>query len=1401
MKIKLFLFLLIFIFIACNKVENTSESVNSSLLIKKPIIVGDAKYDGPEKISYYHAAIRNGNIDINKPSRFREYRSGYRGVEYNKLMSSRNNLLNSRSLTNLEEDNDIRYSNYAEDNAVFTERGPTNVPGRTRSIAVDETDATGNTWYAAAVGGGVWKTIDAGVSWTELSNDLTNIAVSSVALSKSNPDVLYAGTGESWVGNLDAIDGNGIYKSINGGVNWVNVSTKDGDYVDGRFNHVSRVVVDPNNSDVVVIATYGGAGHAHGYIFKSSDGGSNWTQVRTSENRIQQIVSAPSDFNILYAAVRGYGILKSSDAGTTWTNPGNLGLSGNLPYDNEDGIYGESGGSFARLEIAVSYQDPNVVFAGIVDYSVGSALRVSFDGGQTFDLFNNEDGSSDTWLNSQGWFDNSILVNPLYDSIVYYGGIETYKATLLPGDGVSFNGASTVVSENNTGSFLNLVNIWGGKSLGTGDEWVNAADNPDLVDVEVKFGPGRSQKAYRFSVPDGSTSGVPHANYTYEDTVTVPFEVWDILADPPVQLTVSFRDNKNDGVFNIVQDFGESREYIFTQITPYDVTMSQTEISKNGGQLYKSLYLIWPYLVENGTWDDTNLPESSVKIESREFTYKAKEKTYTHITDGYNDIDSKNDNVHVDHHFLGAIVDDTANFRILHGGDGGVAISISSPDPGINDGEFTASLSGYNTTQTYGADKVHGFDQYFEGAQDNGSWLSDRSEVASSSSNYNFEIGGDGFEVITHFTDSDKMMGGAQGNWFWRTLDGGASWLYTAGSFVGYGPFISRLSTSYQDPEVVYAVTSSGAMKTSNFGESWELKSIGGTWGGSFWSGTDIEVSLANPRFVWAGGQMGNGGEIFLSKDWGETFDPVPGFANMGVITGLYSHPTEDSTAYVLFGMSGAAKVIETKDLGQTWKDITGFHLNVSGKSSKGFPDVAVYSFLVMPHNTDIMWAGTDIGLVESTDGAESWHIVDSNFPNVSTWDMKVKDQGQIVLATHGRGIWTATLDDLKDFVPNPATLPPVLNSVYQVDVDDKYLLESNVFIKSIYDSLLIKADGVVRGTFYDATEIVDKDYEFEVPEKGDYIIQAFGYKDGAEYPSNQLEITVNPILEAKTSFVTTFSDLVGDEFSLDRFRIGTQSGFDERLLNTDHPYEDGVSQGYDDGYSLTAMLNIPIIITDFKPSIKFKEVVIVEPGDGSSYPAARFYDYVIVEASKDGINWLKLINGYDSDKCIPVEGDNCVTWLQAYNTGSNGNKDMFKSREIDFDATGYFQEGDTVKVRFRLYSDDLTVAWGWGVDDLYIQAEPPVVQGIEFTKLEKNISIFPNPTNGIFSIEFSDTWKGNVECKIIDIFGREIATKKLNNNLGSSSHEIDISTKNDGVFIVQLVQDDKKTMKKIIKE
>ena len=104
-------------------------------------------------------------------------------------------------------------------------------------------------------------------------------------------------------------------------------------------------------------------------------------------------------------------------------------------------------------------------------------------------------------------------------------------------------------------------------------------------------------------------------------------------------------------------------------------------------------------------------------------------------------------------------------------------------------------------------------------------------------------------------------------------------------------------------------------------------------------------------------------------------------------------------------------------------------------------------------------------------------------------------------------------------------------------------------------------------------------------------------------------------------------------------------------------------------------------------------------------------------------------------------------------------------------------------------------------VDDLYIQMETPVVQGIEFTELDKNISIYPNPTKGIINIKFNDTWRGDVECEIIDIFGRPIYERLLDNNSASSSHSIDINNSNDGIYIIQLVQGDKKTMHKVVKE
>ena len=101
------------------------------------------------------------------------------------------------------------------------------------------------------------------------------------------------------------------------------------------------------------------------------------------------------------------------------------------------------------------------------------------------------------------------------------------------------------------------------------------------------------------------------------------------------------------------------------------------------------------------------------------------------------------------------------------------------------------------------------------------------------------------------------------------------------------------------------------------------------------------------------------------------------------------------------------------------------------------------------------MWAGTEIGLFESTDAGASWHKVVGDLPNVTIWDMKIKDQSEIVIATHGRGVWTASIPALSSFVPKTATLQPELLSYNQPGPE--YKIDVRINFKSEFDSVLFK--------------------------------------------------------------------------------------------------------------------------------------------------------------------------------------------------------------------------------------------------------------------------------------------------------------------------------------------------------
>ena len=144
--------------------------------------------------------------------------------------------------------------------------GPNNQGGRTRQILIDPTNP--NIMFAAAVGGGVWKSTNGGTSWTVLTDLLIpNIAVTALAFQPNNTQVLYAGTGEGYF-NGDAIRGAGIFISPDGGTTWTQLASTN----NTNFQYVQDIVVSPRNTQRIYATTRAG-------LYRSNDGGATWTQL------------------------------------------------------------------------------------------------------------------------------------------------------------------------------------------------------------------------------------------------------------------------------------------------------------------------------------------------------------------------------------------------------------------------------------------------------------------------------------------------------------------------------------------------------------------------------------------------------------------------------------------------------------------------------------------------------------------------------------------------------------------------------------------------------------------------------------------------------------------------------------------------------------------------------------------------------------------------------------------------------------------------------------------------------------------------------------------------------------------------------------------------------------------
>ncbi|MFW5761496.1 MAG: WD40/YVTN/BNR-like repeat-containing protein, partial [Cyclobacteriaceae bacterium] len=146
--------------------------------------------------------------------------------------------------------------------------GPALMSGRIADIAIHPQDD--NLWYVAVGSGGVWKTKNAGVTWTPVFDDQPVYSIGCVTIDPNNPHTVWVGTGEN-VGGRHVGFGDGVYKSEDGGANWKNMGLKNS-------RHISRIIVHPENSNVVWVASQGPLWNKGGDrgLYKSIDGGKSW---------------------------------------------------------------------------------------------------------------------------------------------------------------------------------------------------------------------------------------------------------------------------------------------------------------------------------------------------------------------------------------------------------------------------------------------------------------------------------------------------------------------------------------------------------------------------------------------------------------------------------------------------------------------------------------------------------------------------------------------------------------------------------------------------------------------------------------------------------------------------------------------------------------------------------------------------------------------------------------------------------------------------------------------------------------------------------------------------------------------------------------------------------------------
>jgi len=1081
----------------------------------------------------------------------------------------------------------------------------------------------------------------------------------------------------------------------------------------------------------------------------------------------------PSDetMRTIYGASAGGGVWKTEDGGGQWRH-----LTESLPV-------------LSTTTIAGSPADPNILYVGTGEgfgastepNILGSGMWKSVDAGESWSQLSNT-ADQDTFSVIY-----RIIVNPDDANHLYFSGLTN---TRLP-DGLGF--VSFIARSFDGGETIEIIR----KSQNAFQQIL--ADHQDfniLYATELGVGIRRSD--------DGGRIWRKIYNRT----------------DGRIEMAVSQVNPKKLFASIATGELFASDNTGFTW-NRVDIISGNSNVDWMGGQgWYDNTIYTHPYN-EDIVYVGGAGPVLEVEIESyAQQTGVKLPSSWKPVIDGYGQFQGDflgpvTKGVHVDFHNLITIPMDTAakTFAFIIGNDGGVAISYDNGDTFLQTGDHSANDiiyndtssqnviqptgTGYVTSQFYGVDKMNGADRYIGGTQDNGSWISGINPI--NSSKWNTTPGGDGFEAVWNYNNTDLIIESSQNGTLFKSVNGGESWFFI-GVPGGNKPFITVVSGSQQNSDFILTPATQGIAKSADFGTTWSVTSMPPQW---TYNGlkTPVEISLANPLVAWSGTALGNENRMCVSTNAGGSFKTINAYteANLGRVTTIASHPFNDSIAYFLFSQSDGPKVIKTTDLGNTFEDITGFVTNTS-ESSNGFPDVSVYSLLVMPHDTSIIWVGSEIGIIESTDSGATWHLAENGLPPLAIWEMKVVND-EVVVATHGQGIWTVSIPELESYTPFTIDAKIDVETVaFNGNVLGNYAINERVDSAKIILNYLFNGEEITEEfTLAGAEGPSAEDYSFiieKLPDEaiiqGDVFLLTF--RDGlkaAAISTNSVtifKVDDDPIDE---EFYTKEFEEADSDFARKGFELTKPTPFTNKALHSPHPYPN-LSE-------FIAIFQKPIVVSEKTSSVTFDEIALIEPGEaGVPFGQSEFWDYALIEGTIDrGKSWT-FIEAYDA-RLHPAwsnvyQGNACDTPANI----SGISEDLIINHELNL--LDHFAASDTVFLRFTMVTDPCSEGWGWMIDNFTVGKMSTAVNN-QILADGFSAQVLQNPVDQELSLIVNTDKTEVLQLQLMNMAG-QILERKVNVKIrqGRQVLQFDMSQYYDGIYFVRLQKEGFSDVIKIIK-